>query len=131
MLIFPGQRHGVRVQGKVGVERSVLTNPHKGLHPVILWGSIRPLEVRCRREKLPLRKRHPGAKRQKEQQPSPDMPFAYELREQPSRENKKQDVHQMQVAHGLQLGKSRHTRRNARGHRHREVERRKPKQRAA
>ena len=109
----------------------MLANPHKSLHPVIGRGGIRPLEVRRRGEKLSrCAKAIPAAQGNQQQQPSPDMPLAYELRQQPSGKNKKQDVHQMQIAQGLQLGKSRHARRNADGHRHREVERRKPEQRA-
>jgi hypothetical protein len=66
--------HELRIYGEERVGRGVLADPLESAQPIVCRGHVGPFNVWTRRKELALRKKHSGAKRQEESNPSPCVP---------------------------------------------------------
>src|SRR5690348_2273045 len=102
MLIFAGENLVMRINGKHGVHRGVLTNPCEGLHPRVRRLCKWQLEVWRSSIHLPLGEKHAGGERNKEQGPAIRACSQDVLSQQSAGDDEEKDVQEVQVAHRLE-----------------------------
>src|SRR5207248_7755177 len=106
VIVLTRQRHVMRIEREQAVDRSVLPDPTERLQPGVLRRGGAQFEMRRCRIHLALRIKHSSTEREKKQEPAIEAPIEYILTEQSAYDQKKQQVEQVQVAHGLEWPQS-------------------------
>src|SRR5579872_4434675 len=90
--------HVFRIECKVGIRRSVLSDPFEGLKPLIGRCSFRPLDVFCSGEQPSLGNEHSTVDQKQEHCPAPDSLMKNMFAEIGSADQGEEDVNQMKIA---------------------------------